>query len=153
MVLQRLWNAAGLAMPKKIAQPCTFLFVCLAWVLFRAESLDSAAAVYGALFGMNDVTLPGGLRGLFPDSWGIAYAGSAEVLGMELSAIRPILYALAAAFACVFMGREAGELWDRAMERRSAISYAFSAGAAALLVASFVKMLMVPYTEFIFFNF
>ena len=36
----------------------TFLFVTLAWVLFRAENVDSALNIYKSLFGLNGFSLP-----------------------------------------------------------------------------------------------
>jgi len=36
----------------------TFVCVCLAWVLFRADSLDSAGKIYAGMFGLNGFSLP-----------------------------------------------------------------------------------------------
>jgi alginate O-acetyltransferase complex protein AlgI len=47
-----LWQRAGLGMPKAIGCGLTFVFVMLAWVLFRAPSFDAALRVYEALFGL-----------------------------------------------------------------------------------------------------
>jgi D-alanyl-lipoteichoic acid acyltransferase DltB (MBOAT superfamily) len=47
-----LWRRAGLGMPNAIGWGLTFVFVMLAWVLFRAPSFDAALRVYEALFGL-----------------------------------------------------------------------------------------------------
>jgi alginate O-acetyltransferase complex protein AlgI len=46
-----LWRKAGLAMPAMLGMVCTFTFVALAWVLFRAPNFGTALAVYKGLFG------------------------------------------------------------------------------------------------------
>jgi len=49
IVSQHAWSAAGGRMPPWVARPLTFLCVLLAWVPFRAESGEHAAALYGAM--------------------------------------------------------------------------------------------------------
>jgi alginate O-acetyltransferase complex protein AlgI len=46
-----LWRKAGRSMPTLVSISCTFAFVALAWVLFRAPSIGSAIAIYKALVG------------------------------------------------------------------------------------------------------
>jgi D-alanyl-lipoteichoic acid acyltransferase DltB (MBOAT superfamily) len=45
------WRTYKLPMTPVIGWPLTFLYVVLAWVLFRARSFDEAANIYAALFG------------------------------------------------------------------------------------------------------
>jgi alginate O-acetyltransferase complex protein AlgI len=47
-----LWRKAGLAMPAVLGMVCTFSFVALAWVLFRAPNFATALAIYKGLFGV-----------------------------------------------------------------------------------------------------
>jgi len=51
LALGVLWRRAGLRMPAVIGWGATFLFVELAWVLFRATNFNSALLVYQGLFG------------------------------------------------------------------------------------------------------
>jgi hypothetical protein len=53
------------------AQALTLLAVAAAWVLFRAASLDAAAAVYSAMFGFDGISLP------------LEFAPAARVLGLQ----------------------------------------------------------------------
>lgn len=46
-----LWRRMGLPCPAPVGWALTFLFVMLAWVLFRAPSLDGALVMYQALLG------------------------------------------------------------------------------------------------------
>ncbi|MFZ3324081.1 MAG: MBOAT family protein [Usitatibacter sp.] len=56
LVLLRLWARARVALPAIIAWAITFLFVNLAWVLFRAPDLATAASFFGSLFGSQGFT-------------------------------------------------------------------------------------------------
>jgi D-alanyl-lipoteichoic acid acyltransferase DltB (MBOAT superfamily) len=55
-----LWRRAGLAMPNAVGWALTFVFVMLAWVLFRATSFDAALRIYEGLFGLT--TLGSGFK-------------------------------------------------------------------------------------------
>jgi len=46
-----LWRRSGLAMPAVAGCVLTFLFVVLAWVLFRAPSFEAATRLYAAMAG------------------------------------------------------------------------------------------------------
>ncbi len=45
-------------LPKMLGRLITFLAVVVAWVMFRAESLDGALNMYAAMFGSNGISLP-----------------------------------------------------------------------------------------------
>ena len=51
LVTHLLWRRAGWTMPRLFGAGLTFLFVALAWVLFRAPSFALAGHFYAALFG------------------------------------------------------------------------------------------------------
>ena len=46
-----LWNKLKLPMPVLLGWLCTFTFVALTWVLFRAPHFDAAITIYKGLFG------------------------------------------------------------------------------------------------------
>jgi len=50
-----LWRRSGLAMPAVAGCVLTFLFVVLAWVLFRAPSFEAATRLYAAMAGFAPV--------------------------------------------------------------------------------------------------
>jgi len=66
IVAHRLWSQRGLRLPKPLAWGATFLFVNVAWVFFRARTLDAALAVLGGMVGLNGVLLPKSLAALAP---------------------------------------------------------------------------------------
>lgn len=50
---RRFSGRIDVTMPPWVGRPLTFLCVALAWVLFRADSVESARAVYAGLVGFN----------------------------------------------------------------------------------------------------
>jgi alginate O-acetyltransferase complex protein AlgI len=59
LVLVRAWSRSGVTLPVAVAWAVTFLFVNLAWVLFRAPDLATASSFFASLFGAQGF---GGLR-------------------------------------------------------------------------------------------
>ena len=78
LVLVRLWSRAGLRLPAIVAWAITFLFVNLAWVLFRAPDLATASSFYAALFGGRGFAA---IRGV-PPMYTVATLAIASVIAM-----------------------------------------------------------------------
>jgi len=78
LVVLRLWSRAGIRMPTLAAWAITFLFVNLAWVLFRAPNLATAHSMYLSLFGARGLD---GMRGV-PPAYTLATLGAACVMAM-----------------------------------------------------------------------
>jgi hypothetical protein len=79
------WRDSGSAVGRAASVLTTFLAVAAAWVLFRADDLDAALAMYRAMLGLEDVLLPARLMPLFG-----ALAGSFADLGVGF-AVLPVL--------------------------------------------------------------
>lgn len=58
LVINHLWRAAGLKLPRILAWPLTFLAVTAAWTPFRAESLRSALTMLRGMAGLSGFQLP-----------------------------------------------------------------------------------------------
>jgi alginate O-acetyltransferase complex protein AlgI len=64
LVIHRFWRASGRRLPPVLAWIVTFMFVNLAWVFFRAKTLDDAQRVlhgmidFRSAFGQNPATIP-----------------------------------------------------------------------------------------------
>jgi alginate O-acetyltransferase complex protein AlgI len=84
LVVHQLWQAAidrhrgavpntsrsfTVALGRMCATALTFLSVVVAWVFFRATSLQSAVHVLGGMWLFDGVTLPLELRAYWPSSW------------------------------------------------------------------------------------
>jgi D-alanyl-lipoteichoic acid acyltransferase DltB (MBOAT superfamily) len=70
LVLHRLWSKAGFVMNRWVAWFITFMFVNLAWVFFRAESVESAFSMLAAMADVSTIQFGelflGVLHYLFP---------------------------------------------------------------------------------------
>ena len=55
----------GSSVGRFLARVITFIAVVLAWVIFRAENMDTAMTMYSAMFGFNGISLPESLLGRF----------------------------------------------------------------------------------------
>ena len=51
LAIHRLWNSKGGRLPDLLGWFITFVFACIAWVFFRAESLGDALGVLRGMFG------------------------------------------------------------------------------------------------------
>ena len=153
MVVNRVWAHHGLKMNRFLGVFITFTFVTLTVVLFRSRDMTATLKMFRGMVGLDGVSLPQGLQALMPGAWNIQYLGTAELFGSAWPELRPVLYAFAASFVLVFLFKEALVVWENVVKRSSPLAYGLSFSAAVLLLISFYKMVMIPYTEFIYFNF
>jgi alginate O-acetyltransferase complex protein AlgI len=77
--LHRLWTKTGLRLAEPVAITVTFLAVSVAWVLFRAASIDQAWSIWKGMLGLNGMTLPSIAAGLCP-----ACVQATLITGIEL---------------------------------------------------------------------
>nr|WP_235046359.1 MBOAT family protein [Bhargavaea cecembensis] len=69
-IICRLWGRAGIRLPYGVSWILTFLFVHLAWVYFRAESVVQAHTMFDAMFSLPDFSYKLFAEGLaFMASW------------------------------------------------------------------------------------
>ena len=57
LATNHLWSKTGLTLPKLLAWALTLVFVVFGWVVFRADRLDSAAAMMLSMIGVNGFSL------------------------------------------------------------------------------------------------
>lgn len=103
LAVHRVWRGFGRPLPRPVAWLLTFLFVNVAWVFFRAKTLEDAQRV---LAGMVDFGSLSGTPATIPPTADLAWAGiGADVLLTILPASvigqLPVLLAFAAAFVIV----------------------------------------------------
>ena len=124
----------GVTMPSSLARMATLLFVVLAWVPFRAESIPSAMRVWDAMFGLRfgGSVLPAG--DVVPYAW-------VSVLG---------LIALAAPNTQQILGRSTERMSWRGFEWRPSLPWALAVGGVFGLAIS--RTLSQP-TTFLYFRF
>lgn len=71
LVAHRAWTTTGFILPRGVAVTATLIAVMFAWVIFRADSVADALALWHSMAGLNGVVLPSGFEGvaaIFP-SW------------------------------------------------------------------------------------
>jgi alginate O-acetyltransferase complex protein AlgI len=82
LLINHAWRAvAGRSIPLSPAfsRAITFLAIALAWVLFRADSVDTARAVYAGLLGQNGIVVAAEVLAAF------GVHGTAHVLGVAVA--------------------------------------------------------------------
>lgn len=103
LVIHRVWQRVGRPLPRPFAWTLTFGFVCVAWVFFRARTMDDAFRV---LRGMADLSSAvGGDVQALPTAdlaWGgVLIDGLLRILPAGLVGQLPTYFAIALAFAIV----------------------------------------------------
>lgn len=149
-ILHRAWSGAGLRMPDWLGWVLTFNFVNVAWVFFRAESLDSAWRVLRGMAGLEGIVLPGSL---------VAVLGPVRELGLEFGVwMNPeqwpatSLAAVLAALAFVLFLPNSNELSRGAWARHGANRW-WAGALGALFTVTVVKAALSSDIEFLYFNF
>ncbi len=83
LIANLIWAQYGKPLPRPLATGITFMAVMLAWVMFRAESVDDALVIWCTMFNLADVTLPTNLSLMLGHDV-FSYADSPFILGIEL---------------------------------------------------------------------
>lgn len=133
-VIFRLWRKTNLQMKKWLAWFITFNFVNLAWVFFRAKSFGEAKKVICSMFNLESV---------------FAAPNLAE-LGRHADGAFIMLIGIIV--ACLVLPNSF-EITKRVniTNKKSAVIWGLVL--AVLAVGLVIKMIAIPYTEFIYFNF
>lgn len=143
LVIQRLWQRAGFAMPSLVAWFITFNFVNVTWVFFRARTMDDAVKVVRGMVGMSGLGLPAALADPLAvlGRLGVEFRGATALT----EASRLPLWILAGV-GIVFLCRNSIQL-----------SAGFTASRSQLLFAAALLLAGLAYSggsaEFIYFDF
>jgi alginate O-acetyltransferase complex protein AlgI len=72
-----------------LAGLATFVAVTAAWVLFRAEGLQSAILMLKGMAGLHGISLPAGFESLFPEltSYGIRFSGATPLAKLPMNMV------------------------------------------------------------------
>lgn len=125
-------------MPDWAGQALTLFCVAMAWVVFRAHSLDDAVLMWRKMFGLEGVVLPAAFRGF--ETSGIKVVLSPVITGMELAYMSALL-------AFVMTQKNVHEAWEGMKVPRKRY-------AAAMVSMATASMFYVNATSsFAYFNF
>ena len=139
-IIYRLWHKTGFMLNKFVAWFITFNFINLSWVFFRAQDFQAAKKVITAMFDLSS----------FTDKpwWRIKY----YLTGFEARSgtfYIPVLLVL----LCVILPNSVQILQKLSAVKSSKKLVVFSVVLAFVSVGLLAKMIIVPYSEFIYFNF
>lgn len=70
-MIYRAWKKVGKPLPKWLAWFTTFMFVHLAWVFFRAPSLDASLQMLSKMFSFSELTFPVSISNLIMKVTGV----------------------------------------------------------------------------------
>jgi len=133
-VVWRLWRKTNLQMKKWLAWFITFNFVNIAWVFFRANSFADAKKVLMSMF----------------DCGAVFGAPNLKAFGSGTSGALAVLIALI--IGCLVLPNSV-EIVKRVKITNKKSAFWWGCVLAVLAVAILVKMIVIPYSEFIYFNF
>ena len=142
-LIYRLWRKTGITLNKFLAWFITFNFVNLSWVFFRAKSFDSAQKVLGAMFDFSSF-----FSATDRPWWRIRYyltdfdVRSNAVYGLILILI-----------LCTLLPNSIQIIQKLATIKKRKIILLIAICLGVVSVTLLTKMVIVPYSEFIYFNF
>lgn len=155
MVIHRAWKFMGLGtLPKGLAVFITFIFVSISWIPFRAESWEKTVKVFNGLFNFDGVPVPSFIYRVLPIEQGQSVLSLSKILAMKHDDFRIFAITLVISLLVVFLVPRCQVIYDKVMQnQKSYKSYLLVILSALMLFFSLMKMVIIPYSEFIYFNF
>ncbi len=141
IAINHYWKKAPVKLPVWAAWLITFMFLNLSFVIFRAESMEKAVAMFKAMFGMNGVVFAEKYFGFLGEAW----VSSAPVFS-HIGADTNTLLLIAGALAVVLALKNSTEMMKGFVPTTRALLY------GVLLFIAAVSM-MSRVSEFLYFNF
>ena len=138
LVIHRGWKSAGMRMPGWAGQGLTVFCVGMAWVVFRAQSIQDAVLLWRTMFGLEGVVLPAAFRGF--ETAGVKVVLSPVITGIE------ILFLVVLLAFCMTQ-KNVHEVWESMTlpKRRHVVALTSMAAAAMFYVNAT--------SSFVYFNF
>lgn len=147
LISHRLWRHAGLRLPKPLAWAVTFLFVDIAWVLFRSATPHDAERMFLGMIDVGSANYPVSQISSAALSWG----GQLSDLLLRLMPT-----GLVANFLCLLAIVAAfGITWLRNSQQLliEGVGVSKTIGAAVIFCAAVYVMLATSSPVFLYFNF
>lgn len=155
MVIQRSCKFIGFKpLPRTLSVFITFIFTSLAWIPFRAESWEKTCKVFRGLFNFEETPSLSNIHWLLSSETGQTSQSLSTVLAMTQNESQIVMFVLVAAFLLVFLVPRCQTIYDKVMQdTKQWKSVALVILSALMLLFALAKMMIVPYSEFIYFNF
>lgn len=132
-IIWRLWKKMNIQMKKWLAWFITFNFVNIAWIFFRATNFNDAKKVLNAMFKPN-----------FTPQQNLQTFGEHAHLALIL---------LITAIVCCLVLPNSMEITNKIKINTKKRAFLWGISMAVFAMFLLMKMLIVPYSEFIYFNF
>lgn len=133
-IVWRLWHKTNLQLRKIVAWFITFNFVNIAWIFFRAKSFTDAKKVLCSMFSIDTFHCLNDL----------------EIFSSKPYNISILLLIVIA--VCVFLPNSL-EIVKKIKMTNNKSAFLWGWATAVLAIAVIMKMIVIPYSEFIYFNF
>ena len=142
LCINRFWKKFNIVIPKWINILITFLAINAMWILFRAETFSQAKKVFLSLFDFGNLVIPKtyNLTLRFKNAGTITDYNDA-ILFLILGII------------LIFVSKNSIELISNIKFNTKKKAFLFGAVFALIFIICIIKMTLIPYTEFIYFNF
>ena len=155
MVIHRACRFLNLKiLPRRLSVFVTFMFISLAWIPFRAESWEKTEKVINGLFNLEGVPIPSFICRIFsiePEKNALSFV---KILEMQRDDFKIFVSTLILAFLIVFIAPRCQVIYDKIIGKgNNWKAYCLIIISALMLFFALLKMAVIPYTEFIYFNF
>lgn len=154
LIMHRIWSGSGFRLPKLAAWILTFMFVNVAWVFFRATSMDNAMGIIRGMTGLNGFAVPPTvsnwlqrLAGFSVDQWPLSYFGLTT--GESVSFI--LVFFSVAVWAPNTVQMSGFVPYEGRFSFRPGVAIALVMSAVASMAIT--SMLVSDSVEFLYFNF
>lgn len=141
LCLNRFWQKLKITVPNWINVLITFMFVNFAWVFFRAENMHQALRIFKSLVNVSNFAVPK------------IHVTTFKFLGEQVRQYDNVLFLLPLAFVIVFVCSNSNEIVSKIKIQSKKVSIGLGILLAILFTFCLIKMICVPYSEFIYFNF
>ena len=133
-IIWRLWRKTNRQLKKFVAWFITFNFVNIAWIFFRAKSFDDAKKVLVSMFSLDTLHSLNDLKIFSSKPYNISVLLLVIVIG------------------CVILPNSL-EIIKKIKITNNKSALLWGGTVAILAIAVIIKMIVIPYSEFIYFNF
>jgi D-alanyl-lipoteichoic acid acyltransferase DltB (MBOAT superfamily) len=156
IVVHRFWQNFSITMPAVLSWFLTFLFVVLAWVMFRAESVSAAISIYRGMLGMNGFVTAGFSFPAF-NHWVSWLAANCELLqaGLFIQSLQSWIYIAVFLALALFVPNTLQLSQYSGFCRWNVVRHNFTYVLCLTFVitACLLKLLSDQPSEFLYFNF
>ena len=138
LCINRFWQKSKIKLANPINIVLTFIFINFTWIIFRANNFSQVKKILYSLFDFNHFVIP-------------------ETYGLTFKFIENryeyIILLLPLALFLIFFSKNSNQIVADIKFQKKNFSILISVIFALIFVLAILKMIAVPYSEFVYFNF